>query len=93
MIVVFGYFLLSIPVNIIARYAPWLSFALYGIATLVTTAAFSAFWAQLWTARIAAEIIGTLSVSGEINDLSIHQSTLPSPGRGEGLLGAVDFTG
>jgi hypothetical protein len=42
---------------------------------------------------LAAEIIGTLSIAGDIDDVSIHQSTLPPPGRGEGLLGAVDFAG
>ncbi|MFY8106151.1 MAG: DUF898 family protein [Elstera sp.] len=89
----FGYYVLSIFAGIAAKIAPWLSFGVYGAGTLVVLAAVSAVWARLWTARLAAEIIGTLSISGDIDDLSIHQSTLPTPGRGEGLLGAVDFAG
>ncbi|MFY7778075.1 MAG: DUF898 family protein [Elstera sp.] len=89
----FGYYVLSVIVKYVEQITPWLAFGVYGVGTLGILAAVSAVWAQLWTARLAAEIIGTLSIAGDIDDVSIHQSTLPPPGRGEGLLGAVDFAG
>jgi hypothetical protein len=38
-------------------------------------------------------LVRTTEIDGTIDLAAIDQSTLPLPGRGEGLLGAVDFAG
>ncbi len=65
-----------------------------GVVTALTLyALIMAIWSWFWTARFIETLVETTKIDGTLDLTNISQSTLPAPGRGEGLLGAVDFTG
>ncbi len=71
----------------------WGLFALIVLIVLAANLFISGLWAWLWTAPLVRTLVRTTEIDGTIDLAAIDQSTLPTPGRGEGLLGAVDFAG
>lgn len=51
----------------------------------------TALWARFWTARFAVTLVKTTRLTGRFAAETVAQSPLQQPGRGEGLLNAVDF--
>ncbi|WP_395830479.1 DUF898 family protein [Elstera sp.] len=71
----------------------WWVFGFLLLLVLAANLFISGLWAWLWTAPLVRVLVRTTEIEGTLDLAIIDQSTLPSPGRGEGLLGAVDFTG
>lgn len=61
------------------------------LTPFLTLAVGSALWARFWTAPFTSALVTTTHLTGTLELEGIGQSTAPTPGRGEGLLSAVDF--
>ncbi len=63
----------------------------FALMPFLTLAVGSVLWARFWTAPFASALVTTTSLTGTLDLEEIGQSNAPAPGRGEGLLSAVDF--